>query len=140
MFDYREGELPVYEGDVIIIFQEVGDMLCVRRADGEQGYVPEIYAEILAPETSVFQLSFDGVYQGIREITSDQLYQFTIPLSYLSDGMLDLGIHSIDGGITFDYAHLDGLVEQPAPVPVPATLLLFGFGLLSIAGVSRKKK
>ncbi len=47
------------------------------------------------------------------------------------------GTAGIWGSLTFTTFSITG---APAPVPEPATMLLFGLGLLGLAGVNRRKK
>ncbi len=61
------------------------------------------------------------------------------------DGSLDISIDSYWGDFYLDSSTLvangdNGDIGASAPVPEPTTMLLFGLGLLGLAGVSRKKQ
>jgi hypothetical protein len=56
---------------------------------------------------------------------------------------MNLGVQGIGTGEGNPYLGLavrPGEVAYTNPVPEPTTILLFGIGLLGLAGVSRKKK
>ncbi len=61
-------------------------------------------------------------------------------------GVIDLGgISSIfikngSGGIEVDHLQYGGGQGGPPPIPEPATMFLFGIGLLGLAGVNRRKE
>ncbi|MCF6247221.1 MAG: PEP-CTERM sorting domain-containing protein, partial [Desulfobacula sp.] len=62
-------------------------------------------------------------------------------LAYLDDGILNARIKSSQGTYVGDVSLYittqDRLIVDP--VPEPATLLLFGLGLVGLAGIGRKK-
>jgi len=65
-----------------------------------------------------------------------------IDLSLLGnlDGNILIGYYQdISGGSYYGAAAIDNVSAIASPVPEPATLFLFGLGILGIAGVSRKK-
>ncbi|RJX25431.1 MAG: PEP-CTERM sorting domain-containing protein [Desulfurivibrio sp.] len=60
--------------------------------------------------------------------------------SYLRDDhKLEVTITAMSGSFTVSKLDLAGCYEDVAPVPEPATMLLFGTGLAGVAGFARKK-
>ena len=59
-------------------------------------------------------------------------------LSVLADDTFTLWFQSIGGGSSG--AHIDQVSLLYSPVPEPSTIMLFGLGLVGLAGVHRKRK
>lgn len=113
-----------------------------------------IVDEINAAITDVFEeyntvtLSVEGAdnvdvtfgptsYTGDFDRSVERTFEFEVTFTGLTEGTDDIVVNAIvDGGIVareFDTITVGA-------VPEPTTMLLFGFGLLGISGVSRRKK
>jgi len=87
---------------------------------------------------AIWDLYIDESKNNEDEYTDDKYNQF------IFDALNELGDRKIKGkidGVKFT-AHLE-IFENPftdsSPVPEPATMVLFGIGLLGLAGVNRRK-
>ena len=92
--------------------------------------------------------SQDGVYGQTRLIglINDIDYNafFTFDISTLvgsaSSATIDINYSNPGGLLAFDVYDVSTSPESLSPTPEPATFLLFGLGILGIAGASRKKQ
>jgi len=78
----------------------------------------------------------DGIWD-IGEIDTGTVGPYSLNVDYVSDGTFSVTVASLGGDFLIDFSELTINYE---PVPEPATMLLFGVGLVGLAGIHRKKR
>ncbi|MEA1934273.1 MAG: PEP-CTERM sorting domain-containing protein [Thermodesulfobacteriota bacterium] len=77
----------------------------------------------------------DGTW-GLGEVDTG-IYSYDVTAKFLYDGEFTITLVSLWGDFYIDQSELEITYE---PVPEPATMLLFGVGLVGLAGIHRKKR
>ena len=143
MFDFEgadDEELTIHEGEKVYVLRDVGEWLFVLDGSGRRGFVPASYVEQVGsvPEPELYELSLDGVGQGVCEVVGVWRH-YSIPASYLTDGILRININRVFGDFVFDDAYLTVAAERTVPaVPLPSSLLLVASGLVGYTRLNRK--
>jgi hypothetical protein len=107
-----------------------GALLTIRIYDGEFDN----------PETVNF--NFDGQNWGSSSVPLFGLLPFAFSNidSLLSDGLLNIVVTATQGDFYFDSASLLAWGDRSTNVPEPATLALFGLGLVGLGLVGRRRR
>jgi hypothetical protein len=95
--------------------------------------------------TNIFAFVFTGdspEYYLIKNSTFVALYQNIADLGFgvFDNSDLPAGMNLPSSDFVISHVSQFNGGDTPAPVPEPATMMLFGIGLLGLAGVSRRKK
>ena len=85
-------------------------------------------------ETITILASDDEVFSGFIQTVIDEAATYTIRYTWLNDKYAPAS--GLDANIQITSVFFDDV--NTAPVPEPATMLLFGIGLLGISGLGRK--
>ncbi len=81
----------------------------------------------------------DGTW-GFGEVDTE-IYSYDVLAEFLADGEFTITLVSLYGDFYIDQSDLEITYEPVSePVPEPATMLLFGAGLVGLAGIHRKKR
>ncbi|MCP3875063.1 MAG: PEP-CTERM sorting domain-containing protein [Desulfobacteraceae bacterium] len=94
------------------------------------------------PGTLTTQIGFLGPTTSVAAGWQQYSFSFTATIAMESLGFIEFAPIVTASGSAYpglDLVSLEG-PGQSSPVPEPATMLLFGLGLLGLAGVNRRKK
>lgn len=85
-----------------------------------------------------FEFAFGWAEDGTWDFgeVNNGSYSYDVSASYLADGSFTIMIASVGGDFFINQSDLEITYE---PIPEPATLILFGTGLIGLAGLGKKK-
>jgi large repetitive protein len=132
-----------YNDHSVSIDFNFGEMVSIEHIN--IGTVQDHPNDVVVPSIAIFSSEDDIVWSLVTALANPE--SSLNNNQYFTFGFSDLGIsaqyisivltHTLDGPWTF----VDEIDFYDAnPVPEPATIMLFGLGLLGLAGVSRKRK
>lgn len=124
-------------GDGNIAYCQAGnDSECL---DNELGY--QLLRNSITIDTPVPFTNFDqsGLYVSSTIYASDPSFVWDVSIS-ATRGVGSFAAHTITSPAFFAWAVHDGDVAELSSVPLPAAALLFGSGLIGLAGIARRKK
>ena len=141
-------DLDGYGGDYVNKLEGVGDWV---KWTHKYDFIPAVDT-VLSGNLSIYliddeadnrwwkkELAFGWAEDGtwdLGEVNTD-IYSYDVSAKFLADGEFTIKLMSVGGDFYIDKSELEITYK---PVPEPATMLLFGAGLVGLAGIHRKKR
>ena len=101
------------------------------------------FVSVINDEGTVFDITMQNIGTGFFNAgITNGLFQDTFDITgFVGDDVTIAFSLNESSGLTFSLAGIDNVSVAPAfaPVPIPATLLLLGSGLICVVGLSKRK-
>lgn len=154
----EDEELSFLGGELLPDYYNVADLTFIKYEDSESGLnwfpiidndeepLTDIYAlkfqELTNPEYFILKLGYVDGYNTHLLFANEDLNDYAVidlEAAYFQSSVVT-DLNTLDDFNIDKISHISFYAVSATPVPEPATMMLFGFGLIGMSAVFRKKQ